>query len=77
MWSVIPVISPPLLELVDVTVTQRCSSVEKTCKIVKTTNCIGKNITTTINQHVLERHPAIQPAVCSASELRQRVVQQF
>jgi len=48
--------------------------------------CISNNIATAIDENVVERHLAIQPApqqppaaaaVCSASELRQRVIRQF
>jgi len=67
-------------------------SAEKTCKIVVAAAvlhnfCITNNISTTIDEHVVDRHLAIQPApqpapapaaaVCSASELRQRVIRQF
>jgi len=63
---------------------------EKTCKIVVAAAvlhsfCITNNIMTTMDENVVERHLAIEPApqaqpaadVCSAAELRQRVIGQF
>jgi len=65
-------------------------SAEKTCKIVMAAAvlhnfCINNNIATAIDENIVQRHLAIQPApqlpppaaACSASELRQRIIRQF
>lgn len=65
-------------------------SAQKTCKIVVAAAvlhnfCISNNITTALDENVVQRHLAIQPAsqlapataACSAFELRKRIIRQF